>query len=189
MRIIVDQDEVLAHWVSRIIEWYNRDHGTSHVRDDIKEYFAMEKVLGLNGKDYIKSCLKIDSLYGMLDEIQGASVGLKQLVDAGHDVIIATALPPDCGYGYNGKIDWIRRVIPWFDLKNFVAIQRKYLLQGDVLVDDAPHNVEAWVATGREVILFDAPWNRHLDDSKYLRAKDWNEVVRIVELLEKAASK
>lgn len=189
MRIIVDQDEVLAHWVARVIEWYNRDHGSSHTRDDIKEYFAMEKVLGANGKDYIKHAISIPSLYHDLEEVDGAHDGMKRLHDAGHELIIATALPPDGAIGYHGKIEWMRRVMPWFDLKNFVAIQRKYLLQGDVLIDDAPHNVESWVATGREAILFDAPWNQHLDNSKYLRAKDWKEVVRIVELLEKSASK
>lgn len=189
MRIIVDQDEVLAHWVSRVIEWYNRDHETTHEREHIKEYFAMEKVLGENGKDYIKFAISIPSLYRDLEEVEGAYDGMKHLHDAGHELIIATALPPDGAIGYSGKIQWMKRVMPWFDLKNFVAIQRKYLLHGDVLIDDAPHNVESWVGSGRPAILFDAPWNRHLDDSKYLRAKSWKEVVHQVELLEKSASK
>ncbi len=180
MRIIVDQDEVLAHWVSRIIQWYNEDHGTSHVRDHIKEYFAMEKVLGPNGKEYIKECLKEPDLYSSLDIVDGAVDGMRQLHDDGHDIIIATALPADGSIGYHGKIEWMRRVMPWFDLKNFVAIQRKYLLNGDILVDDAPHNIDSWTATDRPAIIFDAPWNREMANTTAHRAVGWDDVVEII---------
>lgn len=185
MRIIVDQDQVICKWVERILEWFNNDYGTSFTRDDVKNYWGMESILGSQGKPFIRACIRYPELYRDLDPVEGAIEGMKRLIDDGHDVIIATAVPSAGGIAYHGKLEWIRRNMPFFNLKNFVAIQRKSLLSGDVLVDDGPHNITEWLATNRNAIVFDCPWNRSLADEALLRSHSWDDVVRHVQLLDR----
>lgn len=178
MRIAVDQDQVICKWVERVLEWYNEDYKTNFTRDDIKNYWAMQDILGVQGKPFIRAAMRYPEMYRDLDEVEGAIAGMKSLTDLGYDVVIATAVPRSAGIAYHGKLEWLRRRMPWFNLDNFIAIQRKDLLAADVLIDDGPHNIEAWVKSGRECIIFDAPWNQGIKESDFVyRAKNWDEVL------------
>lgn len=185
MRIIVDQDQVLCKWVERILEWYNEDKKTSFTIDDIKTW-NMTDNLGEHSQDFLRSCMRYPELYRDLEPVEGSIHGLKSLIDDGHDVIIATAVPRCAGIAYHGKLEWLRRNMPWFNLNNFIAIQRKDLLSGDIMIDDGPHNIEAWVKSGRDAIIFDAPWNRNVKDA--CRVKHWNEILSVIRTSEKYAS-
>jgi len=181
MRLIVDQDEILCRWVDRILEWYNEDYKTEFTRHDVKNYWDMENILGPQGKPFIRSCIRYPELYRDLNEVSGAVKGMMKLKDLGHDVIIATAVPHHGGFAYHGKLEWLRRNMPGFPLNNFVAIQRKDLLNGDLLLDDGPHNIEAWNKTGRTSVVFDAPWNKECKATH--RVRNWEEFVNLVETL------
>lgn len=186
MRILIDMDEVLCQWVGRILEWYNEDKGTSWTRDEITSW-DVQKNLGPESSDFIRSSMRYPEFYRDLLPVEGALYGMRTLHDLGHDVVIATAVPKCAGSAYAGKLEWLRRNLPWFPLKNFVGIQRKELLAGDVLVDDGLHNIEAFAKTGRSTIVFDAPWNRVLTDDLIaydpFRAKHWNQILARVEHL------
>ena len=178
MRIVLDQDQVLALWVERILEWYNQDYKTNFLREDVKEYWGMDNLLGAQGRDFLRSCMRYPELYRDLDPVEGAIAGVKSLVDAGHDVVIATAIPSCAGIAYHGKLEWIRRNMPFFDLKNFIAIQRKDLLDGDLLLDDAPHHIDAWNKTDRTSVVFDCPWNQGVKADH--RIKNWKEFLELI---------
>lgn len=182
MRIIVDQDEVICKFVDRILEYWNEDKHTSVMREDIKDW-RMETTLGQGSEDFIRSMMRYQELMRDLQPVEGAIYGMKKLIDSGHDVVIATAVPRCAGIVYNGKLEWLRRNMPWFDLKNFVAIHRKSLLQGDILLDDGPHNIQEWTASARPAVVFDAPWNKSCKAPH--RVKHWNEFLKLVEQLSK----
>lgn len=180
MRIVLDQDEVICSWVARILEWYNHDYGTSFTRQDVTDYWAMENILGPQGKPFIRSCMRYPEFYRDLDPMPGAIDGVKKLIDAGHDVVIATAIPPSAGIAFHGKLEWIRRNMPFFNTKNFIAIQRKSLLDGDILVDDGPHNIKEWIEKGAgEAWVFDSPWNKDVIANH--RVSDWSSLLSGVE--------
>lgn len=181
MRLVIDQDQVICDWVKRILEWYNEDKGTSFTKEDIKTW-NMSDNLGPHSVDFLRSCMRYPELYRDLEPIEGAVYGMKKLHDDGHDVIIATAVPKCAGIAYHGKLEWIRRNMPWFNLNNFVAIQRKDLLSGDLILDDGEHNIKAWREKGRKTVVFDAPWNQGVEST--YRVKHWNEFLEIVDKLQ-----
>lgn len=178
MRIVVDQDQVICKWVERILEWYNEDKGTCYTRDDITNW-DMKSNLGPNAGDFLRSCMRYPELYRDLDPVEGALTGMKKLHDMKHDVVIVTAVPRCAGIAYHGKLEWLRRNMPWFDLNNFIACSRKELVYGDIILDDGPHNIDAWRKQGRTTVVFDAPWNRKVESTH--RVKHWNEFIRLVE--------
>ena len=51
----------------------------------------------------------------------------------------------------------------------------------DILIDDAPHYAEEFVASSRPYILFDQPYNRHIDHELVYRAKSWLEIKNYLE--------
>ena len=57
--------------------------------------------------------------------------------------------------------------IPYRDL---CFIGAKSAIDADLYIDDGPHNIEAFQADGRDVVIFDQPYNRHLEGK---RALDW----------------
>lgn len=183
MRIVVDMDEVICRWADRVLEWYNEDKGTSVTREQITRW-KVSSCLPHSGNDFIRSCMRYPEFYRDLDPVEGAIAGMRRLIGMGHDVVIATAVPKCAGIAYHGKLEWIRRNMPFFDLDSFVAIHRKDILQGDVLLDDGIHNVHPWSMTGRHAFLMDAPWNRDCPRSSFItRVVHWNEFISHVKRL------
>jgi 5'(3')-deoxyribonucleotidase len=64
--------------------------------------------------------------------------------------------------------------IPYRDL---CFLGNKPQVEADAYVDDAPHNIEALLAGGNEVIVFDQPYTRHVEG---VRATTWLEVEELV---------
>jgi 5'(3')-deoxyribonucleotidase len=184
MRIIIDQDAIVCQWTERIIEWWNEDMGTSVTMDDITDWNT-HNCLGPQGKYFIRSCIRYPEFYRDLDAVPGAIEGTRRLMEAGHDVIMASACPKMAAISYVGKIEWLRREMPFFPLENFVSIQRKSLLQGDLLFDDGSHNIREWNDTARFSVVMDYPWNQDLGKLRYPmmvgRVKDWSEFLNVVE--------
>jgi 5'(3')-deoxyribonucleotidase len=97
-----------------------------------------------------------------------------------HDVVIATSLSSEVENGFDSKRRWLFNHIPEFDLKHFICTNRKELLKGDLLIDDASHYLRAWRHDGGNIkgIVMDAPWNKDVDF--FPRAGNWNDVLGIV---------
>lgn len=187
MRIVLDMDQIIADWVQRILEWYNQDKGTSLTKENIVNW-NMTMNLGPNSEDFLRSCMRYPELYRDLEPIEGAIHGVQKLVSDGHDVLIASAVPKCAGIAYHGKLEWIRRNMPFFSLNNFIAIQRKDLIDGDILFDDGLHNIMPWVKRGRWGVVMDCPWNRTVGGGKPLeenrlivRVKHWNEFLQFID--------
>lgn len=194
MRIVLDQDEVIVQWLTTVLEWYNHDFGTTYVRDDVTCWKVTDSLP--NSHHFLRSTMRYPDFYRDLLPVEGAINGVKKLMDAGHDVVIATAIPKCAPIAHVGKLEWIRRNMPFFPLDNFISISRKDLLApgADVLLDDGLHNIMPWSETGKTAVVFDAPWNRpKLINDGYkppkvekmpdnvLRVKHWNEFLRLIE--------
>lgn len=190
MRIIVDQDEVLAQFVQKVLRRWNAINGTTFTRQDI-DAWRMENVLGVDklgrsAEGLIDEWLAEPGFFEDLDPMPGAIEGFDELVKMGHDVIVVTSVPEVAVNSFTGKRRWMRRFFPDFSMKNFIACSRKSLITADMIIDDGPHNIYDWVGARKEgAILFDAPWNQHVGhrENNILvdRALDWHDVLDSVE--------
>ena len=72
-------------------------------------------------------------------------------------------------------VEWLDRVrVPYRDI---CFMGDKPEVGADLYIDDGPHNIEALRATGNRVIVFDAPYNRHVAGT---RAHTWEECEQLV---------
>lgn len=110
--------------------------------------------------------------------IEGASENLWRLSDAGVYIRVVTHRLIANGTHARSAGDTITALdnasIPYRDL-TFVG--DKPAVGADVYIDDAPHNVENLRNAGNYVIVFDQPYNRHIDGP---RARNWKEAYKLV---------
>jgi 5'-nucleotidase len=201
--LLIDQDEVCAHWVQEVLDSHNKEHGTEYTRSHITNYFAME-TLDPKLKDTTLAHLDKPGLYKSLRPFEGAIDGMRVLHEKGHHVFIVSSVPS--GVSFDEKKLWIKDHLPWFKMENFGAWARKDRIYGDVLLDDAPHHIEAFAKTGRIAAVFDSPWNHHMESTRsvddfdveefyrtqyidlrrgIIRVNGWVDFIKLIEKIEK----
>ncbi|MBW3618626.1 MAG: hypothetical protein KY461_00120 [Actinobacteria bacterium] len=113
-------------------------------------------------------------MFRTLEVLPGAAEVLRELSDQGVRIRIVTHRLYVSGthaIAASDTVDWLdEHEIPYWDL---CMVARKADVGSDLLIDDAPHNVEALREIGRQVVVFDQPYNRHLPGP---RARDWAHV-------------
>lgn len=198
-RILIDLDEVCCEWGKKILEWYNADkreecgqlgkEWTDVSLDDITNW-DMKTNLGPGSEVYLRSYMRWPGFYQSLEPVPGSIDGVNDLLHAGYDVVIATAIPKCAGLAYEGKKEWLREHMPFFPLKSLVAISRKELLNGDILLDDGLHNLEPFLATDRHAVCMSRPWNAGWMEEapsswhpKAHKVRGWSEFLPLVDEL------
>lgn len=110
--------------------------------------------------------------------IEGTADVLWRLSDAGVWIrIITHRLYFNWGHAVAvaDTVAWLDTAgIPYRDL---CFLGTKPQVEADCYVDDGPHNVEALRASGAHVIVFDQPYNQHLDGP---RAYNWHDLEDLV---------
>jgi 5'(3')-deoxyribonucleotidase len=56
------------------------------------------------------------------------------------------------------RLRWLERHFG-FSKYDVIFAKRKYLVRGDVMIDDGPHNIEEFVNRGGRGVLIHQPWN------------------------------
>jgi 5'(3')-deoxyribonucleotidase len=196
LRLLFDQDEVICSWVNPVLQAHNEKYNTTYTRQDIKNYWDMEK-LDPGGFDFMKAHFVKAGLYAGLEPFADAVETMQELQARGHELFIISAVPS--GVAFDEKKEWIKKHLPFFPKKNFGALDRKDFVMGDILMDDAPHHLEDFAKTNRIAAIFDSPWNASLkapgvDDfdvakicntvglspSDYMvRVKGWKEMLKL----------
>jgi 5'(3')-deoxyribonucleotidase len=119
-------------------------------------------------------------MFRTMPVMPGAAEALWRLSDAGVWIrIITHRLWVNWGHAIavSDTVEWLdRHAIPYRDI---CFLGRKPEVEADCYVDDSPDVINALREAGNTVVVFDAPYNRHLDSP---RAETWsdveNEVVR-----------
>lgn len=149
--ILLDVDGVLTDHSSLFMAKVNRRFGTSYTYEQIQdwEYSHMEKT----HKKFVYSeeCWNDRFLYDLhsLDDDQIATIDWMR--EVGLRVCACTS--PMSGH-IRSKYQFLQR---YFDHKDIYICGDKTLVRGDLLVDDGPHNLEAFPGA---TIIFDRPWNQ-----------------------------
>ncbi len=122
-------------------------------------------------------------MFSTLPAFDGVADALWRLSDAGIWIrIITHRLYVNWGHAaaVTDTVSWLdHNRLPYRDI---CFLGAKPEVEADLYIDDAEHNIAGLRAAGNDVIVFDAPYNRHLRGP---RAHDWAEVEEIA--LEKAA--
>lgn len=166
-------EDLLSVWLVEL----NKMAAVPKKREEIRDWdlniafpeLTDERIVGI---------LKDDEIWSKVKPIEDAPETLKYFMDQGHEVYIVTSTPY---YSVKPKMEnLLFKYFPFLDWDHVIIAKRKQLLKGDILIDDAPHNL-----TGGEYqsILFDATYNEDFpaEENGMIRAKGWKNVKEIVD--------
>lgn len=177
----LDLDGVTGNYVNEFRRHVSRHTGTpeGNLPDPTSWSFA-ESGWGITNEEYadLHATAVRNGLFRSMPVMDGASEALWKLSDAGVHIRVITHrlfVKQLHQTSVTDTVAWLdSHDIPYRDVC-FVA--NKSQVDADMYIDDAPHNVEALRANGRDVIIFDAPYNRELPG---LRATSWDQVYDLV---------
>lgn len=169
--ILCDQDDVLARYCDRVMEKYNKKYNTNHSVDELDDWDAVNKF-----GDGIWEIMCNPEIYLELEPILDGINTLKHLVESEmFDVYIVTAAHAT---GCENKYHWIKKHMDFFDTDKIIFAKNKGLIMGDILIDDAIHNVEAFTKNkDRYALLVDMPHNHKFKDNENVkRVTEWTSI-------------
>lgn len=165
--LLIDMDSVICDLMS---EWHRR------YNEDYQDQLTVDKLLCWRSENYVKPECGM-KIYDYLDE-PGIFLKLKaypfavevlQRLTASYEILIVTSSRT---YAYTEKEQWVEEHLPFIGKRNLIFTHRKEMIYGDLLFDDAPHNLLAFQKTGRTAVAMDYPYNR---DLAVERVKNWLE--------------
>ncbi len=155
MRILLDMDEVLAKTVYRWVELYNEEWGDDLEFHEVKSWAVHHWVKPECG-ERVYEILDRPGFFCDVPVYENADLAVRNLVDAGHDVVIVTATPKSSWNAFPEKREWLKRNFPFVPEKNLISAHRKDLIVGDILCDDGLHNLVDFPGIS---VCMERPWN------------------------------
>jgi 5'(3')-deoxyribonucleotidase len=179
MVILVDLDNVLINTGEAWVEILNERHGTTVKYDDVSEW-DMTKFFPTLTRDEVYMPLSDGSVWERVSPIPGARETIQNMIDDGDDVYVVTSSSLNT-IGRKWK-EVLQKFFPMIKHSHVIVAERKQMIMGDVLIDDAPFNLEGGMYYG---ILFNAPHNAGYDGSGLgiERARDWNDTYFSISVL------
>ncbi len=168
MTIFVDMDEVLADTFGAHIDLYNNEFGKSLTLADIPHGEVWENVPKAHLQN-VKDHVWRDGFFRELPLIKDSQEVMLALSKK-HEVYIATAAT-QFPNSLREKSDWLDEHFPFITWEYRIMCGHKFILNGDVLIDDRSYNLKPFKGRG---LLFNSPHNA-LDEG-YERVDNWQEV-------------
>lgn len=189
-KIGVDMDEVLAQFMPRFLKFYNLQHQTNFTIDQIISY-DLHHILGGTAKEIIRAVYNFyeSDDFNYIEPVPGANQGINKL-SSFYDLIIITSRPHLLE---NKTSDWLDKHFP-HQFKDLI-LTNQYTHEGNsgskklaicqrygvkFLVDDCLDHLVGCHQYDTHGIIFEQPWNRSYTPQKVRRAKNWEEVVGLI---------
>ena len=181
LTILIDMDDTIEFLCKAWVKWLNNQYGTNVRHEDIREWDVSNFFPQLTSAQ-VYAPLCIDEFWETVEPIPGASETVKKLIDDGHKVYIVTA---STWQTIPSKLrNVLFKYFPYLTWNNVIVTHNKQMIMGDVLIDDAPHNL---IGGRYAKILVDAPHNWDFDENSIgaVRMKNWPDIyAQIVSIAE-----
>ena len=173
----LDVDGVLADLVGRLLQIVYERTGQRFVREQVTQ-FSLQAVLGDEIWTVASDALAEPGFASSLQLIEGAREGVERLRTLGRVVFVTSPYLRSATWAAE-RTHWLIRHLGARQ-EDIVNTADKTLFAGEILVDDAPQNLEAWTKTGRYAVRAVQPWNEHAPG---LPAKGWPAIADAVDAL------
>lgn len=183
VRVGLDLDGVTAQYVQYLRKYVAKDFGVEEDSiPDPHSYSFYESGWGFESEEHFRAVhgrAVDEGMYAALEMYEGASEALWRLSDAGYHIRVITSR--FVNHGQNATV--VAQTAAWLDSNNIpyrdiVFTGHKTEIEADIYIDDSPSNIRAFEAAGKDVLIFDAPYNQSFVGP---RAHNWDDVVKFIE--------
>ena len=174
--VLVDMDDCIEGLALAWSEYLNDKYGLGVPYEAITQWDVSVAYPTLT-REQVYEPLFNDDFWDLVKPISGAADALMKLKEDGHDVLIVTASAYQTLKAKMEKV--LFRYFPFLTWDDVIVTSKKYLVAGDVLVDDGPHN---FCGGSYKKILMSAMHNLDLDEREIgaVRVYDWGEAYDII---------
>ncbi len=141
--LLLDMDGILADTNLYLLQCLNKKHGRSYTNDDHDRLFGDHECLTEEvTRPMITSIFNTGNFFRELPPIPGAIEAVKKLRKH-YNIHIVTSpwVPnPNC---MNDKNEWLAHYLPGLE-RTCIQTNQKFLIYGDILVDDKTKNLKLW---------------------------------------------
>ena len=186
MVILCDLDaivvDLLAYWLGA----YNIIWNDNKTVADVKSWEMHENVKPECGHK-IYGLLNLPKAYKDLRPLPGSLETLQKIHNDGHEIIIVSASANNPKTAAD-KISWVRKHLPFLSRKNIFIGHKKWLLKGDVFIDDSPENISNYRAHWPKATIMTIayPYNEIIKDKVDVFAADHSDTENAWSIMYKA---
>lgn len=178
-RILVDMDDTVASMLKGLCAEANLYFDLSLQPEDFVnwDFYKCPAVVDVITPKKLWSVAAKEGFYQRLLPIPNAVEMLHYMAKTYEIVFVSSPLPdsPTCVFD---KEAWLVAYMH-FPYKT-IFTRYKYMVQGDLLIDDGGHNVEEWDGPA---LIKDSPHNQYLVKENTLRFSDWKKVPSLIKAL------
>ena len=170
--LLIDQDDVLAEYISGVTEAYNAKYGTNKKASDCITW----NLYNIFGEE-VDTVMHEPELFRHLKPVVHALEVFERLYKSNlFEMYIVTAAQ-SCSV--EAKHQWLKEFMPYFPHERVIICRKKNMIRGDFLLDDGMHNIEDFSTTGGTPIIFERPHNVDCGEH-YYRVKNWLEFESLI---------
>lgn len=172
-----DFDDTMTNLLYTWVTWLNRRYNLNVTVEDIKSW-KMDTVFPTLTQEQICEPLRTPRFWDLVCPRDHAVDTITKIINDGHQFYVVTSTD------YRVMPEKAKRCLfkhfPFLDKSQLIITYNKQLLNLDVLIDDALHNMVG----GKYVkILIDMPHNRQSNNIEDFRVYGWDEIYPIIQNL------
>lgn len=164
VRVILDSDDVITSCLRGVVKAYNEKNGTSFKPANCNVW-DLTTVFQCSVSDLFE-VFKTPGFFENLEPKKGAIGAIRELIKSTRYDLYIVSATTNYEQEYEEKLNWLRKWLPEFNLKRFIACEDKEIIRADVIIDDKVENLDK-CAPFMQCILMDSPTNKDCD--KYIR--------------------
>ena len=175
MVILIDLDGVVVDIESGLLALWQQRYNEQLYTPRSREKFPLAHGCSADVAEKVHAMLREPGFFKNLPPMPGAVAALEQLRKK-HDCYIVTSPGTTMQYAPTDKFAWVERYLGEYYLRHLIITPAKYMVQGDILIDDKPllykEDQASW-----EHVLYDWKYNQHIDDKRRMTWANWREVL------------
>lgn len=179
-RILIDMDDTVTNFLEEVIIEYNKVYGTNHSINEITEW-----VIPSSFEYGLFSVLEKSDILATITPKLDSIEYINKWIDEEYDVFIVSDCC-NCSNSYGEKLEWLKTYIPKFDLSHFIPCKEKYIISGDVLIDDNLDNLNKWSLHnpyGMD-LLMTAQHNKEIKDERRINSfEEADDLIKTMQFL------
>jgi len=159
LKVLCDADDTIENLMEPWANAINNKFKVSVNWRDI-DCWNVSKFFPMLTREQVYSPIYDNVFWESIEPMPGAEKFIHSILNDGHELYIITATNyQTCG----SKIKKILEMFPELKWENFIIATNKQLVNGDILIDDAPHNL---VGGSYRKVLFDRPHNHKFNEKE-----------------------
>ena len=185
MVILIDIDDTIEYLCRTWCKWLNLKYGTNVKYRNITNWDLSVFFPSLS-RDQVYEPLHNANFWKIVPPMLDAIKYIKMLINEGNKVYLCTSTDYR---NIRPKFEYvIQKYFPYISWNQVIVAANKQMIRGDILVDDAPHNLE----NGKYYkILMSAPHNKNYNAEKngMIRVNSWREIYNTIHLIKQKRGK